>query len=79
MARRADNRVNVNCWVPKDVKEALDRLANSSQRSKTQVLELLVKAADARLEQLGGEADVSQLFSDVLRDSKNVQQDQMEE
>ena len=70
MGKRADNRVNVNCWVPKDVKEALDRIALASQRSRTQVLELLVKSADVRLDQLGGEADVSQLFADVLRDAK---------
>ena len=79
MGKRADNRVNVNCWVEKDVKDSLDRIAAASHRSRTQVLELLVQAANARLDQLGGEADVSQLFADVLREKKTVKRQSGEE
>ena len=43
--KRADNRVQLACWVEKDVKEALVALAQLSGLSVTACLEALVREA----------------------------------
>lgn len=53
MGKRADNRVGQHFYVEEDVAEMLSLLSDASRRSKTQVVEFLVRQEHEKRKQLG--------------------------